>query len=183
MKIKTTIRKLMDNSFRPTLKSVMEKWAEPKDIHVLVKIAQAVEGEMKAWGETMKQLSETHGYDTDGHKTVNPEEITQAILQEHGRILPDGQLTISGCSDEDTAEFFEKKKAADASLRKFNEAFASALEEEIELEIPRLLKVTDKQFKKGAINANDCFVLSPILDLSVVSEADAAVTDKSDEND
>ena len=170
MKITTTLRKIMDKQFRPALQRVMEKWTEASDVHAMVKIAKAVDAEGKDYFESIKKLTEDHGFQLEGRKSVNGDEITDALLQEFGKFRPDGQMTIAGCTDEQTEGFMAKKKSADEAIRKFNNAHEQMISEDIELEIPRLVKVTDKLIRKEVITAYDCFLLEPFLDLSGVSD-------------
>jgi hypothetical protein len=170
MKIKISLIKLADKQFKPALQRVMEKWPEPKDVHALVKIAKAVESEMKDYFDAAKALSETHGYDLGGRKSVAADEITDALLQKYGKMRPDGQLTLAGASEQDAEDFFKAKSEADDAMQAFSKANEALLNSEVELDFPRKVKVTDKLVKKEVITGYDCFLLEPFLDLSGVSD-------------
>lgn len=171
MKVETTLRKIMDKEFRPALQRVMSKWNEARDIHAFVRISQALEQEAKAFSETQKALSDKYGFQIqDGLRSANADEITDHLLQKYGRFTPEGRLTIGTSSDAEKKDFLEAKQQADACIRKFNEELNKVVDEPITLEIPRKIKVTDKQFRKEVITAQECFTLEPILDLSSVSD-------------
>ena len=170
MKIEVTLRKLMDKAFRPTLQRVMEKWPEASDIHALVKIAEAIDSESKGYFAAVQIMTDQHGFQLKGRKSVSVEEITDDLLQDYGKFRPDGQMTIAGASEEDFKEFLKKKVEADQALRTFNAEHIKFIDTSITIEIPRLIKITDKLIRKEVISANDCYVLGPILDLSAVSD-------------
>lgn len=171
MKVETTLKKVMDKEFFPTLKRVMSKWPEAKDIHAFVKIAEKISAEMSSYMKTQEAWEKTNGFECpDGTKSVNPETITDRLLQEYGKFDANSKLSLAGTSDSEKEAFLEQKLKADAVMKKFNEEMEKLLEQPFTLEIPRLIKVDPKNIRKEQINANDCFVLLPILDLSAVSD-------------
>ena len=175
MKVDTTLGKILSKEFFPTLKRVMEKWAEAKDIHAFVKIAQAVETEGKNFDAVDKAWAKANGFDIgNGRKSVSGQEITDYLLQEHGKFNAESKLSLAGASEEDKDAFVEAKAKADAILHTYAEEMEKLLAEPFSLEIPRLIKVTDKDIRKARITAHDCFILSPVLDLSGVSDINTA---------
>ncbi len=177
MKVKTTLRKLMDTQFQETLQRVMRKWPEAKDVHALVKIAQAFDDEHRAYQAIMMKLEQDVGYPVDEErKSTNSKEISDYLLRLYGKFLPDGNMTIAGATDQDTEEFLKQKSLADACIRSFNEKFNEVMEKEFEFEIPRQILVDDKHLRKEVITAHDCYILEPILDLSKVSDLKAEPT-------
>jgi len=172
MKIKVVLNKILRDDFRPALKTVMEKWTEAKDIFVLVKIANAIDAEIKAFSEAHKKLSEDLGCDIGGRKSVSFDEINNFLLSEgNGRVGPDGKLSMFGASDEDMKDYLHNINEAKGMIKKFNDAVEELVNTETEIEIPRLIKVTEKATRK-AINPNECFILAPILDLTPLSSGE-----------
>lgn len=171
MRIKTTYRKVMEKAFFDTLKKVMEKWSEPKDVLAWVKIAEKMKQEVGIFNEAMKQLEASFGYEIEpGRKSANPQEITDFLLRRYGRLLPDGNLTIAGAAKSEFEEFSLKKEDADKAIRAHHEEREKLLDTEVEIEIPRKVVVDEKAIRKEIISAHDCHILSPILDLSKVSD-------------
>lgn len=182
LKVKTTLEKILNPDFFPTLKRVMSKWPEAKDIHAFVKAAEAISGEGKVYQKTLEAWTEANGYQLKGaHKTVSGEEITDYLLQEYGKFGSDSKLSMAGTSDEAKDAFLSEKLKADAILKRHKKEITELLEKEYELDIPRLIRVTDKHIRKEIITANDCFILLPILDLSGVSDLEVVEDDEEKE--
>jgi hypothetical protein len=174
MKIKTTLSKILNQDFFPTLRRVMSKWPEARDIHCLVKIAGSVEEEQRVYQKTVEAWTEANGYQLkDSHKTVSAEEVTDHLLKEFGRFDSTSKLSMAGASEEDKDAFLEEKHKADSIFKKYSKDMNELLEKEFELDIPRLVKVDGKYIRKEIISASDCFTLLPILDLSGVSDPEA----------
>lgn len=182
MKVETTLKKIMDKEFFPTLKRVMSKWQEARDIHLFVQIAEKISAEMSVYTKTQEAWEKTNGFVCpDGTKSVNHEVITDRLLQEYGTFDANSKLSLSGASQQDRDAFLEEKLKADAALRNFNDEMMKLLEQPFTLEIPRLIRVEPKNIRKEQINANDCFVLLPILDLSAVGDPEHASGNEDDE--
>ncbi len=171
MKIETNLRKILDKDFFPTLKKIMGKWPEAKDIHALVKIAESIEAEARDFQKTQEAWEMANGFILpDGTKSVRADKITDRLLQEYGRFDANSNLTINGAAEEDKEDFLKKKSEADSVLIAFDKEMNDLLSKPFELEIPRQIKVDPKNIRKEHITAQDCFVLLPILDLSLVSD-------------
>jgi hypothetical protein len=182
MKVETTLKKIMDKEFFPTLKRVMSKWNEARDIHTFVKIAEKINTEMTVYTKTQEAWEKSNGYVCpDGTKSVNPELITDRLLQEYGKFDANSKLSLTGASDQDKEAFMDEKLKADAIMRLFSQEMEKVLEQPFSLEIPRLIKVDPKNIRKEQINANDCFVLLPILDLSAVGDPEPVSGNEDDE--
>lgn len=182
MKVETKLRKILDKEFFPTLKRVMSKWPEAKDIHAFVKIAEKIEDEGRAYQKTQEAWEVANGYVLpDGTKSVRAESITDRLLQEYGKFDASSKLSLNGVSDDEKEAFLEKKLEADKVLHAFDKAMNELLDKTVELEIPRQIKVDPKNVRKEQITAQDCFVLLPILDLSAVSDLAAPAPEEDDE--
>jgi hypothetical protein len=169
MKSKTTLRKLMSEEFRQTFKKVMENWAEAKDVHTFVKIAQSLEDEARDYNEVLKALTHKTGYNFGEEKLVNPQEIQDKLLQKFAKFDANSKLSIAAAPEADQTAFLTEREKADACYKAYKIEVEELLDQEMELEIPRLLKVTPNHIRKG-LTPRDCFVLEPIFDLSQVSD-------------
>ena len=180
MKVETTLKKIMDKEFFPTLKRVMGKWTEAKDIHAFVSIAEKISAETKIYLDSQREWEKNNGFTCpDGTKSVHSETITDRLLQEYGKFNADSKLSLAGVPDDEKEKFMVKKLEADAVMRKFSEEMEKLLELPFTLEIHRKIKVTPKDISRERITANDCFTLLPILDFSAVSD----LTDEPKEDD
>lgn len=172
MKVKTTLRKIMADEFRSTFKKVMENWAEAKDVMAFVKIAQVLEDKARAYSASLGGLTEKFGFEWEGRKIIKPDDIQDKLLQKYGKFNAQSQLSIGSASEENKTAFLEHKSKAEACFEKYKEAVDSLLDESMDLDIPRTLKVTPNHIRKG-LTPRDCFVLEPIFDLTQVSDPEA----------
>ena len=168
MIIKAKLRQILDKKLHETMQNIMTKWPDYADIHVFVKISKAIEAEVKDYMDSYKNLVEQIGYSLKDGKSVSAEEITNSLLYEFGKTQADGKMSLVGVSEKDNEDFMVQKDIADACIRAFNKAHDALLDEEVEIQIPRKIKVTEKIFKKDVINAYDCFILEPILELNEI---------------
>lgn len=185
MKIVTTLRILMNKEFRPALKKVMEKWPDPKDTYIFVKLARIVEAEMKSYVDSLNELKDKLGYTLpDGeNKSVTATEITDALLVKHGKFGQDGRPSLTGVPDAERTEFFAQKTIADKCISAYEDAVEKLLDDNFELEIPRQIKIAEKHLRKEVISAQDCFVLEPVLDLSAVMDEEDTKKDSTVEKE
>ncbi len=168
MKIKVPLKKLMQNQIRPSLKKVMEKWRNPKDIYAFVRIAEALDKAQKDYGDVVRITTESFGVPVGDIKSVDVEVITNYLLSKHGKVGKDGRWTLEGCEPGDVAEFVKAKATAEKILTDYNKEMDKILEEVTEIEILRLVKLAEKDVKSEVINANDIYLLLPFFDLENV---------------
>ncbi len=169
MKVGTTLRKIMSKEFHETFNKVMDAWSEAKDVHAFVKIAQSIEDESRAYSKFLRELTKKTGYDWEGEFLVNPAEIQDKLLQKFGKFDPNSQLSIAAATEENKTAFLTEREKADACIKAYKEEVDALLDQDMELEIPRLLKVTPNHIRKG-LTPRDCFILQPLFDLSQVSD-------------
>ncbi len=164
----------MAEEFRNTFKKVMENWSEAKDVLVFVRIAQALENEARDYSNLLKALTFKTGYDFEGEKLINPEEIQDKLLKKFGKFNAQSQLSIAAASEENKTAFLSEKEKADDAFKAYKVEVDALLDEALEFEIARLLKVTPNHIRKG-LTPRDCFVLEPIFDLTQVSDPEVKV--------
>jgi hypothetical protein len=169
MKVPTTLRQILSKEFHETFKRVMENWSEAKDIHAFVKIAQSLEAEAKDYSAVLAELTKKTGYDWEGERIVDLDRIQDKLLQKFGKFNANSQISLADAPDEKKTEFLSEKDKAEACIKKYKSETDLLLDQDLELDIPRLLKVTPNHIKKG-LTPRDCFILSPIFDLSAVSD-------------
>lgn len=174
MIVQTTLRKILDQDFAPTLKRVMGKWQEAGDIFSFVKIAGEVEAQAKAYFSTREEWGKANGYKLrSGVRSANPEQITDDLLQQYGRFGQDAKLTLVGASEDDKNAFLEEKLKADAIMMECAKTMETLVDAPLELSIPKKIRVDPKHLRKECISARDCYVLEPLLDLTAVGELDS----------
>lgn len=183
MDIKTTLRKLLNNEFQPTLSRIAKKWRDPKDLFLLVLFIERYEALVKTYTETVRRLREEKGYPVGNEKSANIEEVLNYLLRENGKVGEDGNYSLSGSDSAST--YWEERQKATQQIGEFNKTIEVVLDAEHVLTLPRLLKVKEEHVKKELITAHDCYILRPILDLSDVGgmEEQKAADDAEDDRD
>lgn len=182
MKISVPLKKILTNELRPILKAMMEKWSETKDIFVLVKISQAIAVQEEAWQATVKLLTDQNGYDLGDHKSITPDEINNALLMKYGKEQADGKRSMANVAGKEAQDFRDEVGKASMAVRNYGLQQEEALNLSVELEIPRIIKVTEKAIRKEEINAYGCYILEPFLDLTALAEpADLPKTEETKE--
>lgn len=168
MKIKVKLSQLLGTEFQPTIKKVMAKWREPKDIFTWVRIMQELDKVIAEFTEVDKKFVEDFGYDVNGTKQANLQALTAFLMQKHGKPGQDGKFSLSGVPESSVRDFLDEKLLVEKCLNDYNDAQEKALSEEREFELPRLIKVTAKDVQKEVISGLECYLLLPLLDLSEV---------------
>ena len=96
MKIKIEMKKLLNQQIRPTLKRIMEKWRNPKDVYAFIRIAKEIDRIQEEYTTLVKTMTESRGIDIGTSKSVDSNAISNYLLSEHGKIGKDGQWTLEG---------------------------------------------------------------------------------------
>ena len=166
MLIKIQLRKLLNPSIRSALKKVMEKWKNPKDIYSFIKIAETLDKVHKNYQDTVKVITDSMGVDSGHGKSVDGNVIMSYLLSQYGKVGSDGNWTLAGIEQSQLEEYLGKRVEAEKSLDTYNKEMEKLFDEYQEIEISRLIKISEKDITKEIITAHDIYLLIPFFDLA-----------------
>ena len=75
------------------------------------------------------------------------------------------------------------KESAEKAMNAYMKDMEKVLDEEVELDVLRLIKVCEGDIKKDVINAHDIYILLPFFDLKEVGGAEEPTTPSGDEGE